>query len=54
MLVIAVVNLIILVLAILGNTTFSAVAPAFLVNVIALVLALLPSTEEAFSGGGDV
>jgi hypothetical protein len=47
-LVISVVNLIVLVLAILGQTTFSAVALQVLVNVIALVLALLPSTEEAF------
>jgi hypothetical protein len=53
-LVISVVNLIILVLAILGSTTFSAVALGVLVNVIALVLALLPSTEEAFRGGGSV
>lgn len=51
-LVIAVVNLIVLVLAILGQTTFSAVAPAVIVNVLALILALLPSTEEAFRGGG--
>jgi hypothetical protein len=49
-LVISVVNLIILVLAILGQTTFSAVALQVLVNVVALVLALLPSTEEAFRG----
>ncbi|MFN2137752.1 MAG: hypothetical protein ACK2UK_17465 [Candidatus Promineifilaceae bacterium] len=49
-LVIAVVNLIVLVLAILGQTTFSAVALQIAVNVIALVLALLPSTEEAFRG----
>jgi len=50
-LVISVVNLIVLVLAILGQTTFSAVALQILVNVVALVLALLPSTEEAFRGG---
>jgi hypothetical protein len=49
-LVISVVNLIILVLAILGQTSFSAVALQVLVNVVALVLALLPSTEEAFRG----
>lgn len=51
-LVIAVVNLIVLVLAILGQTTFTAVALQIIVNVLALVLALLPSTEEAFRGGG--
>ncbi len=49
-LVIAVVNLIVLVLAILGQTTFSAVALQMLVNIVALVLALLPSTEAAFRG----
>lgn len=48
--VIAVVNLIVLVLAILGQTTFSAVALQVIVNVLALVLALLPSTEQAFRG----
>jgi len=53
-LVIAVVNLIILLLAILGQTTFSAVALGVIVNVLALILALLPSTEEAFRGGGSV
>ncbi len=52
-LVIAVVNLIVLVLALLGQTTFSAIAIQVLVNVVALVLALLPSTEAAFSGGSD-
>mgnify|MGYP003573905988 CR=1 FL=1 len=49
-LVIAVVNLIVLVLAILGQTTFQAVALQVIINVIVLVLALLPSTEEAFRG----
>ena len=53
-LVIAVVNLIVLVLAILGQTTFSAVAVQVVVNVLALVLALLPSTEEAFRGGSGM
>ena len=53
-LVIAVVNLIILLLAILGQTTFSAVAIGVIVNVLALILALLPSSEEAFRGGGSV
>ncbi|MFN2143105.1 MAG: hypothetical protein ACK2U5_21645 [Candidatus Promineifilaceae bacterium] len=49
-LVIAVVNLIVLVLAILGATSFSAVALQVIVNVLALILALLPSTEAAFRG----
>ena len=53
-LVIAVVNLIILVLAILGQSTFSSVALAVIVNVVALILALLPSTEEAFRGGDSI
>lgn len=53
-LVIAVVNLIVLLLAILGQSTFSSVALGVIVNVLALILALLPSTEEAFRGGGSV
>lgn len=53
-LVIAVVNLIILILAILGQTTFQAVSIEIIINVIALVLALLPSTEEAFRGSGSI
>ena len=53
-LVIAVVNLIVLVLAILGQTTFQAVALQVIVNVLALVLALLPSTEEAFRGAAGI
>ena len=53
-LVIAVVNLIILLLAILGQSTFSSVALGVIVNVLALILALLPSTEEAFRGDGSV
>lgn len=46
--VIAVINLIFLFLAILGRTTFSQVLPAVLVNVLALILALLPGTKMAF------
>ena len=46
--VISVVNLIFLGLAILGQSTFQSVLPALLVNVIALVLALLPGTKAAF------
>jgi hypothetical protein len=49
-LVIAVVNLIILVLAILGQSTIQSVMLALIVNILALVLALLPSTEAAFRG----
>jgi hypothetical protein len=45
---IAVFNLIFLLLAILGSTTFQAVALSLLVNAIALGLAMLPSTKEAF------
>jgi hypothetical protein len=46
--VIAIFNLILLGLAVLGKTTFSAVALQILVNLIALVLALLPGTKAAF------
>ena len=46
--VIAVFNLIMLGLAILGNTTFQAVLLPMIVNVVALILGLLPSTKEAF------
>jgi hypothetical protein len=46
--VMAVINLIFLFLAILGSTTFNAVALQLLVNVAALVLAMLPGTQRAF------
>jgi hypothetical protein len=46
--VIAIFNLILLLLAVLGQTTLSAVALQVLVNVVALVLALLPGTKAAF------
>jgi hypothetical protein len=48
MVLIAAFNLIFLGLAILGSTTFQAVALLMLVNLIALVLALLPGTKAAF------
>ena len=46
--VIAVINLIFLFLAIIGKTSFGAVSIEILVNLVALVLALLPSTKSAF------
>ncbi|MEA3336390.1 MAG: hypothetical protein U9R25_10805 [Chloroflexota bacterium] len=46
--VIAIINLIFLFLAILGSTTFSAVALQIAVNVVALILAMLPGTKAAF------
>jgi hypothetical protein len=46
--VIAIFNLILLLLAVLGQTTLSAVALQVLVSVVALVLALLPGTKAAF------
>ncbi len=45
----AVLNLIFLTLAILGQTTFAQVMPAVLVNGLALLLALLPGTKAAFA-----
>jgi len=46
--VISVINLIFLFLAILGQTTFSAVLLQIVVNAAALILALIPSTKAAF------
>lgn len=46
--IIAIFNLILLFLALLGATTFSQILPALLVNGIALILALLPGTKAAF------
>lgn len=46
--VIAIINLIFLLLAILGQTTFQAVALNIIVNGLALILAFLPNTREAF------
>jgi hypothetical protein len=48
MLLISVTYLILQGLAILGQTTFQAVAPGVIVSAIALILTLLPSTKEAF------
>jgi hypothetical protein len=47
--VIAVINLVFLGLAILGKSTFGSVLPALAFNVLALILALLPSTKAAFN-----
>jgi hypothetical protein len=46
--VIAVFNLVVLALALLGQTTWTAIAPAVIVSAIALILGLLPSTKKAF------
>jgi len=46
--VIAVLNLILLLVAVLGRTTFQAVSLSVIVNAAALILALLPSTKAAF------
>jgi hypothetical protein len=45
---IAILNLVLLLVAMLGRTTFQAVSLSALVNVAALLLALLPSTKAAF------
>jgi hypothetical protein len=41
-------NLIFLAIAVLGQTSFSAVLPSMLLSLAALALALLPSTKAAF------
>ena len=46
--IIATINLIFQVLAILGGTAFSQVLPAVAINGLALILALLPGTRDAF------
>lgn len=46
--VISVLNLILLVMSLLGSSSFGAVAPGIVLNVVALVLTLLPSTKAAF------
>lgn len=46
--VIAIINLIFLVLAIIGQTTFASVSIQILVNVVLLILAFLPGTQAAF------
>lgn len=45
---IAVINLIFLLLALLGSSTFNAILPGVVLNVIALVIGMLPSTKAAF------
>ena len=46
--VIAVLNLVLLFAAVLGNSTFQSVSLGVVVNAAALILALLPSTKAAF------
>lgn len=46
--VIAIINLIFLLLAVLGQTTFQAVSLEIVTNLVALVLAFLPGTQRAF------
>ena len=45
---IAVINLIFLLMALLDNSTISAILPGVVLNVIALVIGMLPSTKAAF------
>lgn len=45
---IAVINLIFLLLALLGSSTFNAILPGVVLNVIALIIGMLPSTKAAF------
>jgi hypothetical protein len=46
--IIAILNLVLLLAAVLGRTTFQAVSLGVIVNAAALLLALLPSTRAAF------
>jgi hypothetical protein len=46
--VIATINLVLLLAAVLGRTTFQAVSVGVLVNTAALIIALLPGTKAAF------
>jgi hypothetical protein len=46
--VIAVLNLVLLVMSLLGASSFAAVAPGIALNVLALILTMLPSTKQAF------
>lgn len=46
--VISVLNLILLVMSLLGSSSFGAVAPGIVLNVVALVLTMLPGTKAAF------
>ncbi len=51
MVVIAVINLIMLLVALIGSTPFQAILLPGLVNVVVLILALLPGTKAAFGQG---
>lgn len=46
--VIAVVNLVLLVMALIGRSTFQSISLALIVNAVALIIAMLPSTKAAF------
>jgi hypothetical protein len=46
--VIAVLNLVLLVLALIGQSTFQSISLALIVNLVALIIAILPSTKAAF------
>lgn len=46
--VIAVVNLVLLVLSLIGQSTFQSISLALIANVVALIIAMLPSTKAAF------
>jgi hypothetical protein len=47
--VIAIINLIFLFLAVLGKSTFQSVLLGVVINAVALILALLPGTKDAFN-----
>ena len=47
--VMAVINLIFVAAAIIGNSSFQAMLPAIVVNALALILGLLPGTKAAFA-----
>ena len=46
--IIAILNLVLVLAAVLGRTTFQAVSLSVIVNAAALILALLPGTKAAF------
>jgi hypothetical protein len=46
--VMAVLNLVLLALALFGQSTFQSILPALLVNAIGLIISILPSTKAAF------